>query len=114
MAYRLTCPCGETLYGRDQDQLVVSAQQHLTERHDRSYTAELPAPASEIAVALGQGDWLSFSELERTHVRSGFQVGREYFESHLASSVDIHPRCLQVDHELLLKGTRMLATGFAQ
>lgn len=40
MAYRLTCPCGQHLYGRTQDELVDSATSHLEARHQRSYTAD--------------------------------------------------------------------------
>jgi hypothetical protein len=33
MKTKLTCPCGERIEGKDEDDLVEKAQQHLRERH---------------------------------------------------------------------------------
>jgi predicted small metal-binding protein len=33
MKTRLTCPCGETIVGKDEDELVDLTQQHLRETH---------------------------------------------------------------------------------
>lgn len=37
----LTCPCGEHLEGKDEDELVEIVQEHLRQAHpDRTYTRE--------------------------------------------------------------------------
>lgn len=40
MAYRLTCPCGETFYGREEADIVTSATAHLTDVHQRAYSPD--------------------------------------------------------------------------
>lgn len=40
MAFRLTCPCGYVLYGREEDDLVRSATSHLDTQHGRTYSRE--------------------------------------------------------------------------
>lgn len=41
MKQHLSCPCGEFLTGRDEDDLVEKAQRHLTEQHpDHEHTRE--------------------------------------------------------------------------
>ena len=38
MKTRLHCPCGKLITGKDEDELVVNAQEHLTAEHpDREY-----------------------------------------------------------------------------
>lgn len=40
MAFRLTCPCGEKLHGRTEDEMVATATAHLEAKHDRTYSPE--------------------------------------------------------------------------
>jgi predicted small metal-binding protein len=41
MKTTLTCPCGETITGKDEDELVERVRAHLKERHpDHEYTRE--------------------------------------------------------------------------
>lgn len=40
MAFQLTCPCGETVYGRDEEALVRLGSAHVESVHGRSYSAE--------------------------------------------------------------------------
>lgn len=41
MKTTLTCPCGETIVGRDEDDLVERVRSHLRDRHpDHEYTRE--------------------------------------------------------------------------
>jgi hypothetical protein len=40
MPFRLTCPCGEVLHGREEDDLVHAATSHLDAQHGRSYSRE--------------------------------------------------------------------------
>lgn len=38
---QMTCPCGEFLEGKDEDELVENVQAHLSEKHpDRTYTRD--------------------------------------------------------------------------
>lgn len=38
---QMTCPCGELLEGKDEDELVEKAQEHLRQAHPgREYTRE--------------------------------------------------------------------------
>lgn len=42
MKTRLTCPCGETMVGLDEDDLVEKAQAHLAEVHPgRDYDRDM-------------------------------------------------------------------------
>ncbi|MBZ5740308.1 DUF1059 domain-containing protein [Nocardioides mangrovi] len=42
MKTRLTCPCGETMVGTDEDDLVAKAQAHLAEQHEgREYDRDM-------------------------------------------------------------------------
>jgi hypothetical protein len=37
----LSCPCGESIHGTDEDDLVAKVKAHLAEKHpDRDYTRE--------------------------------------------------------------------------
>ena len=39
---RIQCPCGETIVGKDEDELVELTNAHLTEQHDgRTYDREM-------------------------------------------------------------------------
>lgn len=40
MAYRLDCPCGEAIFGRDAAEIVDQGVQHASEKHGRQYEAE--------------------------------------------------------------------------
>lgn len=40
MAYRLDCPCSETLYGRTEPEMVQVGIDHARVAHSRDYTAE--------------------------------------------------------------------------
>jgi predicted small metal-binding protein len=41
MKTNLDCPCGEHLEGKDEDDLVEKAQEHLREKHpDHEYTRD--------------------------------------------------------------------------
>jgi hypothetical protein len=40
MAFRLTCPCGEQLQGRREEDLVAAATAHLEAAHQRHYSSE--------------------------------------------------------------------------
>lgn len=41
MKTQLDCPCGEHIEGRDEDDLVAKAKEHLTAAHpDHDYTRE--------------------------------------------------------------------------
>jgi predicted small metal-binding protein len=41
MKTQLTCPCGTTIRGTDEDELVERVQQHLNDEHDgRTYDRE--------------------------------------------------------------------------
>jgi predicted small metal-binding protein len=41
MRTRLTCPCGEYITGKDEDELVEHVQAHLKEQHpDHDYSRE--------------------------------------------------------------------------
>jgi predicted small metal-binding protein len=41
MKTQLTCPCGTTIRGVDEDELVALVQQHLNDEHDgRTYDRE--------------------------------------------------------------------------
>ncbi|MWA04853.1 hypothetical protein F8568_031680 [Actinomadura sp. LD22] len=39
MAYRLSCPCTELLYGRTEEEMVEVAAAHARDVHSREYTA---------------------------------------------------------------------------
>ncbi len=42
MKTRIQCPCGETIVGTDEDDLVEKTNAHLTENHDgRTYDREM-------------------------------------------------------------------------
>ena len=42
MKTRLVCPCGETIVGKDEDELVDLANAHLAEQHEgRTYEREM-------------------------------------------------------------------------
>jgi hypothetical protein len=39
---RIQCPCGETIVGRDEDELVELTNAHLSEQHDgRTYDRDM-------------------------------------------------------------------------
>lgn len=40
MKTRITCPCGKSIEGKDEDELVVKTTAHLEEAHGRSYTPQ--------------------------------------------------------------------------
>ncbi|MGY3555419.1 DUF1059 domain-containing protein [Williamsia sp. R60] len=40
MALRVTCPCGEMMYGLTDDAVVSSTQAHLDTVHQRSYSRD--------------------------------------------------------------------------
>ena len=42
MKTQLTCPCGTTIKGEDEDELVALVQEHLNLKHDgRSYDRDM-------------------------------------------------------------------------
>ena len=42
MKTRIQCPCGETIVGKDEDDLVQLTNAHLAEQHDgRTYDREM-------------------------------------------------------------------------
>jgi hypothetical protein len=42
MKTRLACPCGETIVGTDEDDLVIKTQEHLAAEHPgREYEREM-------------------------------------------------------------------------
>ncbi|MEI5674506.1 MULTISPECIES: DUF1059 domain-containing protein [Nocardioides] len=42
MKTRLTCPCGTTIVGKDEDELVTLAQEHLAAEHPgREYDRDM-------------------------------------------------------------------------
>jgi predicted small metal-binding protein len=42
MKTRIQCPCGETIVGKDEDELVELTNAHLTEQHDgRTYNRDM-------------------------------------------------------------------------
>ena len=42
MKTRIQCPCGETIVGKDEDELVELTNTHLSEQHDgRTYDRDM-------------------------------------------------------------------------